>query len=104
MAENNSTPVVFLGVARLRDQATLTTYFDKGALNAEKKGFEGALASVLERSGSAYAGWRERAECRECDGVLHALADPQAMFVVVAGVRDAQYPDRVAMQLLRDLV
>eukprot|EP00932_Pfiesteria_piscicida_P018677 SRR837773.5530.p2 GENE.SRR837773.5530~~SRR837773.5530.p2 ORF type:complete len:220 (-),score=92.94 SRR837773.5530:75-638(-) len=57
----------------------------------------------MERSGSAYPGWRERAECRECDGVLHAFADAQALCLVVAGIRDTQYPDRVALQMLREL-
>mmetsp|Transcript_10802 Transcript_10802/g.26954 ORF Transcript_10802/g.26954 Transcript_10802/m.26954 type:complete len:231 (-) Transcript_10802:155-847(-) len=95
--------VAFLGVVRLRDQATLATCFDKSALNEEKKGFEGALTSILDRASTAYPGWREKAECRECDGVLHAFADAQALCIVVAGVRDAQYPDRVALQMLREL-
>mmetsp|Transcript_62025 Transcript_62025/g.173186 ORF Transcript_62025/g.173186 Transcript_62025/m.173186 type:complete len:230 (-) Transcript_62025:144-833(-) len=99
-----SDAIAFLAVVRIRDQVTLATLCDKGAVSEEKKGFEGALASVLERAGAAYPGWRERAECRECDGVLHAFADPQAMFLVAAGIRDAQFPDRVIQQMLRELV
>lgn len=95
--------VAFLGVVRIRDLATLATYFDKSTLNEEKKGFEGALASILERSATAYPNWRERAECRDCNGVLHAFADAQALCLVFAGVRDSQYPDRIANQLLREL-
>eukprot|EP00928_Gymnodinium_smaydae_P084579 TRINITY_DN67843_c0_g1_i1.p1 TRINITY_DN67843_c0_g1~~TRINITY_DN67843_c0_g1_i1.p1 ORF type:complete len:266 (+),score=62.02 TRINITY_DN67843_c0_g1_i1:103-798(+) len=96
-------PVVFLGLARIQDQAVLATCYDKSALSEEKRGLESALASVLERAGTAYPGWRERAECQGCSGAVHALADSQALCVVVAGVRDARYPDRVALQLLRDL-
>lgn len=92
-----------MGVARIRDQAVLATCYGKTVLNEEKKGFEGALAQVLERAATAYPNWKERVECRDCGGVLHAFADAQALFVVVAGVREAQYPDRVAQQLLRDL-
>mmetsp|Transcript_67202 Transcript_67202/g.190095 ORF Transcript_67202/g.190095 Transcript_67202/m.190095 type:complete len:232 (+) Transcript_67202:105-800(+) len=95
--------VCFLGVVRIRDQVTLASCFDKSALNEEKKGFEGALASIMERASTAYPGWRERAECRECDGVLHAFADAQGLCLVVAGIRDAQYPDRVVVQMLREL-
>eukprot|EP00405_Crypthecodinium_cohnii_P026684 CAMPEP_0206493274 /NCGR_PEP_ID=MMETSP0324_2-20121206/46826_1 /ASSEMBLY_ACC=CAM_ASM_000836 /TAXON_ID=2866 /ORGANISM="Crypthecodinium cohnii, Strain Seligo" /LENGTH=231 /DNA_ID=CAMNT_0053976289 /DNA_START=18 /DNA_END=713 /DNA_ORIENTATION=+ len=98
----DSGAVCYLAVVRIRDQATLASCFDKSALNEEKSGFEGALASVLERSSTAYPGWRERAECRECDGVLHAFADAQAMCLLVAGIRDCQYPDRVALQMLRE--
>eukprot|EP00929_Paragymnodinium_shiwhaense_P036733 TRINITY_DN19657_c0_g1_i1.p1 TRINITY_DN19657_c0_g1~~TRINITY_DN19657_c0_g1_i1.p1 ORF type:complete len:238 (-),score=54.79 TRINITY_DN19657_c0_g1_i1:219-932(-) len=98
--------VAFLGVARIRDQAVLATCFDKSCLNEEKKGFEATLAAVLERATAAYPGWRERTECQGCDGLLHAFADgqgsPQALCIVVAGVRDVQYPDRVALQLLRE--
>jgi len=95
--------VAFLAIARISDQAVLASCFDKSALNEEKKGFENALATVLQRAGSAYPGWRERAECPECDGVIHALADSQALCVLVAGIRSAQYPDRVANQMLREL-
>mmetsp|Transcript_64986 Transcript_64986/g.209322 ORF Transcript_64986/g.209322 Transcript_64986/m.209322 type:complete len:232 (-) Transcript_64986:81-776(-) len=95
--------IAFLGVARIRDQAVLATCFDKTALNEEKKGFEGALAQVLEHAATAYPGWKERVECRDCEGVLHAFADSQALCIVVAGVRDAQYPERVALQMLREL-
>jgi len=105
MAENQPPAhvVAYLAVVRLRDQAVLASCFDKGALNEEKKGFEGALTCILERAGGAYPGWRERAECRECEGVLHAFADPQALCLLVAGVRDPQYPDRIALQMLREL-
>jgi len=98
------TPVVaFLGVARVQDQAVLAMCFDKNAVSEEKKGFEGAMASVLSRASAAYPGWRERTECQGCEGTLHAFADSQALCIVLAGVRDAQYPDRVALQLLREL-
>lgn len=100
MSEN--AVVAFLGVARIRDQAVLATCFDKSCLTEEKKGFESTLAAVLERASAAYPGWRERTECQGCDGLLHAFADNQALCIVVAGVRDVQYPDRVALQLLRE--
>mmetsp|Transcript_51269 Transcript_51269/g.83168 ORF Transcript_51269/g.83168 Transcript_51269/m.83168 type:complete len:232 (-) Transcript_51269:209-904(-) len=95
--------IAFIGVARIRDQAILATCFDKSALNEEKKGFESALVSVLDRAKAAYPGWRDRTDCQECTGVLHAFADPQALCLLVVGVRDAQYPERVALQLLREL-
>lgn len=95
--------IVFLGVARISDQATLATFYDKSALNEERKGFEGAMATVLERSGAAYPGWRERAECHDCDGVIHAFADAQAICLTVVGIRDPQFSDRVALQMLREL-
>lgn len=101
---SESTPVVFLGVARIKDQTVLASCFDRSSLNVEKKGFESALTLMLERAASsAYAGWRERLDCQECDGVLHAFVDPEAVCVLVAGVREHQYPDRVALQLLREL-
>jgi vesicle-associated membrane protein 7 len=95
--------VAFLAIARVSDKAVLASCFDKAALAEEKQGFEGALAAVLQRAGSVHPGWKERVECRECDGVLHVLADAQALCVLVAGVRSRQYPERVASQLLRDL-
>jgi hypothetical protein len=95
--------VAFLAIARINDKTVLATCFDKSAINEEKKGFESTLQSLLQRAGSAHPGWRDRVECRECDGILHALADAQGMCVMVAGVRSSQYPDRVANQLLRDL-
>lgn len=87
----------------MRDKAVLATCFDKAVLNEEKKGFEGALASVLERTGSAYPGWRDRTDCRDCDGVLHSCVDPQGLCLMVAGVRSTQYPERVVVQMLREL-
>mmetsp|Transcript_65565 Transcript_65565/g.202900 ORF Transcript_65565/g.202900 Transcript_65565/m.202900 type:complete len:229 (+) Transcript_65565:35-721(+) len=95
--------VAFLGVCRIRDKVVLATCYGKSVLNEEKKEYEGALAQIQERGATAYPNWRDRVECRECGSVLHAFADPQAMFIVVAGVRDALYPDRVAQQLLREL-
>eukprot|EP00933_Yihiella_yeosuensis_P083834 TRINITY_DN98116_c0_g1_i1.p1 TRINITY_DN98116_c0_g1~~TRINITY_DN98116_c0_g1_i1.p1 ORF type:complete len:232 (-),score=37.02 TRINITY_DN98116_c0_g1_i1:46-741(-) len=98
----DSSVIALLAIARIQDQAILATCYDKNALNAEKKGFEGALSGALGRAKAAYPGWRDRTECAECIGTLHAFADPQALCLVVAGVRDATYPDRVALQLLRD--
>eukprot|EP00927_Polykrikos_kofoidii_P003278 TRINITY_DN11307_c0_g1_i2.p1 TRINITY_DN11307_c0_g1~~TRINITY_DN11307_c0_g1_i2.p1 ORF type:complete len:234 (-),score=54.69 TRINITY_DN11307_c0_g1_i2:126-827(-) len=100
MSEN--TAVAFLAVARIQDRAVLATCFDKNVLNEEKKAFEATLNSVVERAGAAYPGWRERTDCQGCDGVMHAFADASALCVLVAGIRDSQYPDRVALQLLRD--
>lgn len=94
--------VAFLGVARIQDQVILATCFDKTALNEEKRGFENGMAQLLARATTAYPGWKHRAVCQECDGVLHALADAQALCIVVAGIRDTSYPDRVANQLLRE--
>lgn len=101
MAEHGN--VAFLGVARLKDQAVLATCFDKAALNEEKTGFENALANALESSSTAYPGRRERVNCQECDGVLHVFVEQQnALYLVVAGIRDPNYPERVALQLLRE--
>jgi len=101
MAENSN--VAFLAIARINDQAVLASCFDKSAMIEEKQGFEGAMASALQRAASAYPGWRDRMDCRGSDGVLHVLADAQALCLMVAGVRSAQYPDRVANQMLREL-
>ncbi|CAJ1361685.1 unnamed protein product [Effrenium voratum] len=93
--------IAFLGVARIQDQAILATCYEKSVLNEEKKNYEGALASALERAKSAYPGWRDRASCDE--GVLYTFADPQALCLLAVGIRDAQYPERVAVQLLREM-
>ncbi|CAK0890496.1 unnamed protein product, partial [Prorocentrum cordatum] len=102
MAESGEN-VAFLAIARVSDKAVLASCFDNAALAEEKQGFESALAAVLQRASSVHPGWKERVECRECEGVLHVLADAQAFCFLVAAVRSRQYPDRVAGQLLREL-
>ncbi|CAJ1370806.1 unnamed protein product [Effrenium voratum] len=87
--------------AKRQHPAILATCYEKSVLNEEKKNYEGALASALERAKSAYPGWRDRASCDE--GVLYTFADPQALCLLAVGIRDAQYPERVAVQLLREM-
>jgi len=96
--------IAFLGVARIQDQAVLATCYSNRVISEEKKGFEGALALLLNRAQSAYPGWKDRAECQECEGVVFAYTDPQALTLVAVGIRDADYPERVASQLLREAV
>ena len=93
--------ITFLGVARIQDQAVLATCYEKNVLNEEKKAFETALASALDRAKSAYPGWRDRASCE--GGILYTFADPQALCLLAVGLRDADYPERVAVQLLREM-
>eukprot|EP00913_Durusdinium_trenchii_P006592 g6192.t1 len=101
--------IVFLGVARIQDQAVLATCYEKNVLNEEKKAYETALAAALDRAKTAYPGWREsrpldsddRASCES--GILYTFADPQALCLLAVGIRDADYPERVAVQLLREL-
>merc|ERR1719277_141685 len=61
------------------------------------------MVPLLERAVNAYPGWRERVEPKGCEGALYAFADAQALCVVLAGIRDPNYPERISMQLLRDL-
>lgn len=95
--------IAFLGVARIQDQVLLATCYEKSVLNEEKKSYETALATVLDRAKSAYPGWRDRVMCPESEGVLYTFADSQALCLLAVGIRDAQYPERVAVQLLRDV-
>eukprot|EP00438_Fugacium_kawagutii_P014510 Skav224395 [mRNA] locus=scaffold2452:105652:115235:- [translate_table: standard] len=81
----------------------LATCYEKSVLNEEKKSFETALATVLDRAKSAYPGWRDRAMCPESESILYTFADSQALCLLAVGIRDAQYPERVALQLLRDV-
>lgn len=95
-------PLAFLAVVRVRDQGVLATYFDKNSLNEEKTSFERELKSLLERATSVAPGWKQRAECEGCEGFLYAFADLTALCVLAVGIRDKQYPERVALNCLRE--
>mmetsp|Transcript_23776 Transcript_23776/g.55391 ORF Transcript_23776/g.55391 Transcript_23776/m.55391 type:complete len:230 (+) Transcript_23776:106-795(+) len=94
--------VGFLGIARIGDKAVLAKTFDKSALPEEKTGFESTLTAVLQGMGSVFPGWRDQRKC-EAGGNLYVMADTKAIFIAVAGIRDTTYPDRVVLQLLREL-
>jgi len=99
-----SEPIAFLAVSRVSDQAVLASCFDKAALNEEKSSFEKTFASMLElRAPTVYPDWKDVCKCEGSDGKLYAYADSQGSLIVVAGIRDSQYPERVAQQLLKDL-
>jgi len=99
-----SEPIAFLAVSRVSDQAVLASCFDKAALNEEKSSFEKTFASMLElRAPTVYPDWKDVCKCEGSDGKLYAYADSQGSLIVVPGVRDKEYPERVAQQLLKDL-
>merc|ERR1719443_2246452 len=66
---------------------------------------ESTVVNALERLGSSVQpGWRDRVLCDPvCDGAVHLLADSEGSFLVAAGIRGTQYPDRVAIAMLREL-
>mmetsp|Transcript_6627 Transcript_6627/g.11546 ORF Transcript_6627/g.11546 Transcript_6627/m.11546 type:complete len:237 (-) Transcript_6627:116-826(-) len=94
--------VGFLGAARLSDKAVLAKVFDKSASNEEKQGIDNTLASMLQGIGSVFPGWRDQRRC-EAGGNVYVMADTKSMFIAVAAIRDTTYPDRVVLQLLREL-
>jgi vesicle-associated membrane protein 72 len=94
--------IAVIAVARIADQALLATCFDTGASSTEKQCFESAISSLLARSSSAYPRWKDRCECDGCDGTVFVLADAQATCITAVGIRDSKFPERVALQLLRE--
>lgn len=105
--------VAFVAVVRVCDQAVLARVNTKVASREELQGLDGALSQLLQRAQQlpAYPGWHSRQatssdlEVASLDGgCVHALADPQALCLVAVGFRGQQYPERVAQELLRELV
>lgn len=100
----DGTCIAFLAVARLQDQEILATCYDKNAVNEEKKAFELTLGTVVQRAKLSYPGWKDKVVVDEVDSVLHSMVDGQSLCIALVGIRGQQYPDRIAQNLLRDLL
>jgi len=99
--------VTFAAVARIGDQAVLARYVDRSAAasEAEVAGYDKAMAELLQKAGRlpAYPGWTGSvAAAGAAAGNVHALADPQALCVLVVAIR-AGYPERLVRPLLQEL-
>ena len=64
---------------------------------------DGFVSILREQSGRAYSGWRDKVPLEYVDGALSVLADDEAACLYGCGIRGKDYPERLAMQLLREL-
>merc|ERR1719387_3157852 len=64
-----------------------------------------AFEVALKRLGPTLAsGHRAKEWCTVCDGTVYILADSQGQMVAGVGIRDAKYPERVALMLLKEVL
>lgn len=114
--------VVLVAVGRISDRAILAQKIDRATSKEELRGFELALAELMQLASElpAYPSWKQRVPVSDADtqerllasddaettdhGYVYALADPQALCTVAVGFRSHKCPERVAQELLEGLV
>lgn len=95
--------MLFLGAVRLKDFSLLASGFEHDTLNQERSEVETRFVDVVRDAGAVHPGWREKSSLNHMDGVLYAMADQTGIMVYGCALRDKDYPERLALQLLRDL-
>jgi len=105
--------VSFVAVARMSDKALLASKAEKLSRH-ELQSFEEALTELVDRAARlpAYPGWKDKLAIDTNDsgdlegnsgGTMYALADAQALCIVLVGIKSNLYPERVARELLQEL-
>jgi len=105
--------VSFVAVARMSDKAVLASKAEKLSRH-ELQYFEEALTELVDKAARlpAYSGWSDKLAINTNDtgdlegnsgGTMYALADAQALCIVLVGVKSNLYPERVARELLQEL-
>jgi len=105
--------VSFVAVARVSDKAVLAQKAERSSRD-EMQLFEGALTQLLDRAAAlpAYPGWKDKVCLRgdaedveaNTSGTMYALADSHALCIAFVGIKGSLYPERVARELLHELV
>lgn len=101
--------VAYVAVARIADKAVLAQKSERSS-SGDLQSFEAAAGVLVDRAAKlpAYPGWKDKVpiqgDLEACSGsTLYALADAKALFVVLAGIKGAMYPERVVQELLQEL-
>jgi hypothetical protein len=101
--------ISWLAVVRLADGVTLASHFD-GRVNAGQRiDFTACIPKfVATASKLNYPGWRERCvvngETGDQSELAFGLVDAKGVVLVTLGISSGQYHDRIAFQLLAQLI